>query len=114
MGNVCLVSFTDKLHSLSPAPDDRRKLATPSRGESPLVSGHTRSGGHVTRHSSLYRQHILSSTQFSREQLHHLFHVAHEMRMTVSRSGSVDLMKVATSSVGVVSGCGLVFPRASC
>lgn len=38
-------------------------------------------------------KHVLSSTQFTREQLHHLFHVAHEMRMNVSRSGSIDIMK---------------------
>ena len=38
-------------------------------------------------------KHILSSTQFNKEQLHYLFNVAHEMRMAVKRSGGSDLLK---------------------
>ena len=67
----------------------------------------TSSSGHMTPHSSLYMKHILSSSQFSREQLHHVFQVAHEMRMAVSRVGSLDIMKVGVG--GVASGCGFLW-----
>ena len=70
-----------------------------SSGEVPPNLSHTHHisliHGPTTRHSSLYMKHILTSTQFTREQLHHIFHVAHEMRMNVNRSGGVDIMKVS-------------------
>ncbi|CAI8057001.1 CAD protein [Geodia barretti] len=92
-------SASDKHHSLSPPPPAHYQHK--QRGESPLVSGHTSlfaipttsSSTHMTSHSSLYMKHVLSSTQFSREQLHHVFQVAHEMRMAVGRVGSLDIMK---------------------
>lgn len=72
---------------------------TPPVGEFPVLghalaqSEHAALLGPPVSHSSLYKQHILSVTQFSRDQLHRLFNVAHEMRMTVKRSGSCELLK---------------------
>ena len=92
-------TFTDKQHSLSPPPDIYK--TTTSSGESPLVISHTPHPDHMTHSSSLYMKHVLSSTQFTREQLHHLFHVAHEM--TVSRSLPMEGMKVSMISRGQTS-----------
>ena len=44
-------------------------------------------------HLSFHRKHILSVKQFSHEDLHDLFNLAHEMRLQVERNGSVDLLK---------------------
>jgi aspartate carbamoyltransferase len=38
-------------------------------------------------------KHILKVAQFSRKDLHYIFTVAHEMRTTTKRSGSIDLLK---------------------
>jgi carbamoyl-phosphate synthase/aspartate carbamoyltransferase/dihydroorotase len=37
--------------------------------------------------------HVLKVAQFTREDMHYLFSVAHEMRMMVKRTGSIDLLK---------------------
>lgn len=37
--------------------------------------------------------HILSASKFTREQLHYLFNVAHQMRLVVQREGVLDLLK---------------------
>ncbi|EPQ29935.1 uncharacterized protein PFL1_02607 [Pseudozyma flocculosa PF-1] len=44
-------------------------------------------------HPTFSRRHILSVSQFSREDLHALFTLAGEMRVAVERQGSVDLLK---------------------
>ena len=85
-------TLSDMQRSLSPPPDPHKPLTV----EIPVVTSHAPlSAGHMTQHSSLYMKHVTSSTQFNREQLHYLFNVAHEMKMTVCRSGSTDLLKVA-------------------
>lgn len=48
---------------------------------------------HLKPHPSFHRKHILSVKQFSHEDLHDLFNLAHEMRLQVERNGSVDLLK---------------------
>ncbi|KAN0059974.1 Carbamoyl-phosphate synthase [Thecaphora frezii] len=47
----------------------------------------------VVYHPTFSRRHILSVSQFSREDLHVLFTAAGEMRVAVERQGSVDLLK---------------------
>lgn len=39
-------------------------------------------------------KHILKVSQFSRKDLHYIFTVAHEMRTTTKKSGSIELLKV--------------------
>ncbi|MEE6527903.1 hypothetical protein FKM82_029634, partial [Ascaphus truei] len=41
----------------------------------------------------LIGQHILSVKQFSKEQMSHLFNVAHTLRMLVQKERSLDLLK---------------------
>ncbi|KAF1985136.1 aspartate carbamoyltransferase [Aulographum hederae CBS 113979] len=43
--------------------------------------------------SPFKRKHVLSVQQFSREDLHHLFTVAQEMRLGVQRDGCLDILK---------------------
>lgn len=47
---------------------------------------------HVPQHA-FDRGHVLSASQFNREQLHHLFNDAHNMRMIVQREGGLNLLK---------------------
>jgi carbamoyl-phosphate synthase/aspartate carbamoyltransferase len=47
----------------------------------------------LIRKSPLFRKHILSSKQFSRNDLHTLFGLAQEMRILVERSGCTDVLK---------------------
>jgi len=42
---------------------------------------------------SFQGRHVLKVAQFGRKDLHYLFSVAHEMRMMVKRTGSIDLLK---------------------
>lgn len=44
-------------------------------------------------HPAFYRRHILSVKQFKHQDIHDLFNLAHEMRLQVERSGSIDLLK---------------------
>lgn len=44
-------------------------------------------------HPSFHRKHFLSVKQFSHQDLHDLFNLAHEMRLQVERNGSIDLLK---------------------
>ena len=44
-------------------------------------------------HPSFHRKHFLSVKQFSHQDLHDLFKVAHQMRLQVERNGSIDLLK---------------------
>ena len=85
---------TDMQRHLTPPPDSTHKLHPSSHLDTFHPSLPT--AGHVTQHSSLYMSHVISSTQFRKEQLHYLFNVSHEMRMTVKRVGSSDLLKVHT------------------
>jgi carbamoyl-phosphate synthase / aspartate carbamoyltransferase len=44
-------------------------------------------------HPAFHRRHILSVKQFSHLDIHHLFDLAHEMRLQVERSGVIDILK---------------------
>lgn len=44
-------------------------------------------------HPAFHRRHILSVKQFSHQDIHHLFDIAHEMRLQVERNGAIDLLK---------------------
>uniref|UniRef100_A0A286XC64 Multifunctional protein CAD n=1 Tax=Cavia porcellus TaxID=10141 RepID=A0A286XC64_CAVPO len=45
---------------------------------------------------SLVGQHILSVKQFTKDQMSHLFNVAHTLRMTVQKERSLDILKLAS------------------
>lgn len=47
----------------------------------------------LTPHPSFHRKHVLTTKQFTRDDLHYLFNVASEMRVQVERNGSVDTLK---------------------
>jgi carbamoyl-phosphate synthase/aspartate carbamoyltransferase len=47
----------------------------------------------VPPHPAYHRRHILSVKQFSHLDIHHLFDLAHEMRLQVERSGVIDILK---------------------
>jgi len=44
-------------------------------------------------HPAFHRRHLLSVKQFSHQDIHHLFDIAHEMRLQVERNGVIDLLK---------------------
>lgn len=48
---------------------------------------------HIPPHPSFYRRHILSVKQFTHRDMHDLFALAHEMRLQVERSGTLDILK---------------------
>ena len=43
----------------------------------------------------LHSQNVVSSSQFNRDQLRHLFNLANEMKKIVKKQGSVNLLKVS-------------------
>lgn len=49
--------------------------------------------GSLAPHPAFHRRHILSVRQFTHDDLHYLFNLAHEMRLHVERSGSLDLLR---------------------
>ncbi|KAG8779520.1 hypothetical protein FRC12_024159 [Ceratobasidium sp. 428] len=49
--------------------------------------------GSLAPHPAFHRRHILSVRQFTHDDLHYLFNLAHEMRLQVERSGSLDLLR---------------------
>ncbi|QRV95340.1 carbamoyl-phosphate synthase [Ceratobasidium sp. AG-Ba] len=49
--------------------------------------------GTLAPHPAFHRRHILSVRQFTHDDLHYLFNLAHEMRLQVERSGSLDLLR---------------------
>lgn len=66
---------------------------TPPHPVSPGVHSHVpMTLPHVPSHV-IWGQHILSASKFTREQLHFLFNVAHQMRLVVQREGVLDLLK---------------------
>lgn len=48
---------------------------------------------HHLPHPSFHRRHILSVKQFTHQDVHDLFSLAHEMRLQVERNGVLDLLK---------------------
>ncbi|KAG8766514.1 hypothetical protein FRC12_006820, partial [Ceratobasidium sp. 428] len=49
--------------------------------------------GSLAPHPAFHRRHILSVRQFTHDDLHYLFNLAHEMRLQVERSGILDLLR---------------------
>ncbi|KIJ53375.1 hypothetical protein M422DRAFT_25753 [Sphaerobolus stellatus SS14] len=47
----------------------------------------------VPVHPSFHRRHILSVKQFGPQDIHHLFNLAHEIRLQVERNGTIDILK---------------------
>ncbi|KAF6756698.1 aspartate carbamoyltransferase [Ephemerocybe angulata] len=48
---------------------------------------------HLQEHPAFHRRHILSVKQFVQRDIHHLFALAHEMRLQVERNGTLDVLK---------------------
>jgi carbamoyl-phosphate synthase/aspartate carbamoyltransferase len=48
---------------------------------------------HPLPHPAFHRRHILSINQFAARDVHELFSLAHEMRLQVERSGTLDILK---------------------
>jgi carbamoyl-phosphate synthase/aspartate carbamoyltransferase len=49
--------------------------------------------GPLSPHPTFHRRHILSVKQFTHQDLHDLFNLAHEMRLQVERNGIIDILK---------------------
>ncbi|OCB88490.1 carbamoyl-phosphate synth [Sanghuangporus baumii] len=47
----------------------------------------------LTPHPAFYRKNILSVKQFTHQDIHDLFSLAHEMRLQVERNGTLDILK---------------------
>ena len=47
----------------------------------------------LTPHPAFHRKHILSVKQFTHQDIHDLFNLAHEMRLQVERNGTLDILK---------------------
>ena len=74
-----------------PLPSHAPVVSTTSVGISTSVSHHAiLSHG---PHPAFHRRHILSVKQFSQKDLYDLFSLAHEMRLQVERSGTLDVLK---------------------
>lgn len=58
-----------------------------------LLQPSTSSLSHLQQHPAFHRRHILSIKQFVQRDIHHLFALAHEMRLQVERNGTLDVLK---------------------
>lgn len=47
----------------------------------------------VPVHPAFHRRHILSVKQLTSRDIHHLFNLAHEMRLQVERNGTIDILR---------------------
>ena len=47
----------------------------------------------LTPHPAFHRKHILSVKQFTHQDIHDLFSLAHEMRLQVERQGTLDILR---------------------
>lgn len=47
----------------------------------------------ITPHPAFHRKNILSVRQFTHQDIHDLFNLAHEMRLQVERNGTLDILK---------------------
>ncbi|NXK57011.1 PYR1 protein, partial [Chauna torquata] len=70
------------VYPLGPFPRQASPQGTPHFQTSPLLH-------------PLVGQHVLSVRQFSKEQMSHLFNVAHTLRMLVQKERSLDILKVS-------------------
>ncbi|CAH6786921.1 Cad [Phodopus roborovskii] len=73
-----------------PAPPVPRQASPQNLGSSGLLHPQTSPLLH-----SLVGQHILSVKQFTKDQMSHLFNVAHTLRMMVQKERSLDILKLA-------------------
>ncbi|KAK0735784.1 hypothetical protein B0T21DRAFT_290282 [Apiosordaria backusii] len=73
--------------ALSPIPDSSRLLASPARGPSTDKLQQL-----LSVHSSFRRSHVLSVAGYTRQDLHHLFDVAQEIRNRVDRQGVLQVL----------------------
>ncbi|KAK4671054.1 Carbamoyl-phosphate synthase [Podospora pseudoanserina] len=73
--------------ALSPLPDSRL-LASPARG--PFTNKLQQL---LSMDSPFRKKHVLSVTSYSRQDLHHLFDVAEEIRNRVDRQGVLDILR---------------------
>ncbi|KAM3674905.1 multifunctional protein CAD [Ammospiza maritima maritima] len=74
------VTQDSHFHTLGPVPRQTSPQRAPHFQTSPLLH-------------PLVGQHVLSVRQFSKEQLSHLFNVAHTLRMLVQKERSLDILK---------------------
>ncbi|NXS68996.1 PYR1 protein, partial [Pandion haliaetus] len=106
----CLYPLTPLLPSHTPAEDAREKASRKVVEADPAViqDGYFYPPGPLPRQASpqgaphfqtspllhpLVGQHVLSVQQFSKEQMSHLFNVAHTLRMLVQKERSLDILK---------------------
>ena len=59
----------------------------------PLLGPHQQTFTSLLPHPAFHRRHILSVKQFTHRDMHDLFSLAHEMRLQVERSGTLDILK---------------------
>ncbi|KZT60523.1 carbamoyl-phosphate synth [Calocera cornea HHB12733] len=67
--------------------------ASPASMASTAPRGPPRPFAGFTGHPAFSRRHILSVGQFSHQDVHDLFNIAHEMRLQVERNGSIDILR---------------------
>lgn len=72
----------EALHGRSPSVINKLREASVAPGIEATLASKT----------AFYRQHILSVSQFTRADLHVLFNTAHDMRTTVERRGTLNLL----------------------
>ncbi|TDL24366.1 carbamoyl-phosphate synth [Rickenella mellea] len=88
-----------KLHSVDGLPSIQHSimpLATAHASAnvaSSAISSVTPVFSRLTPYPAFHRRHILSIKQFSHQDIHELFNLAHEMRLQVERSGTLDILK---------------------
>lgn len=79
--------------ALTQRPVETQNLAIASLSLSSRDRSPARSWSLPPPHPAFHRRHILSVKQFSHRDIHHLFDIAHEMRLQVERNGVIDLLK---------------------
>ncbi|XP_071808094.1 multifunctional protein CAD-like [Asterias amurensis] len=83
--NVIPVTGPYKALTFTPPPQQHPSQLTPQPSQAVPMEIQSTAGVNL-----LYNKHILSATQFTREHLHHLFNVAHSMRVAVQKERTLD------------------------
>uniref|UniRef100_A0AAQ6A5K9 Multifunctional protein CAD n=1 Tax=Amphiprion ocellaris TaxID=80972 RepID=A0AAQ6A5K9_AMPOC len=86
-------SFRSEIHSLQCHPPPLSRLLSPQSGPGQIPPGQVSHFQMSPLLHPLVGQHILSVSQFSKEQISHLFNVAHTLRLMVQKERSVDILK---------------------
>lgn len=84
---------SETIPSLNAAATSNAMIQSPEHFLGRSLSSTTPSLTSLLVSSPFYRRHILSVKQFTRNDLHHLFSIAHEMRTQVERNGSCDVLQ---------------------